>query len=60
MKRLRIAIDQGLAATYGPEVHWTWRLLLTEMGWSWEEVALGSACDIAYVSERAQAPIAWL
>jgi hypothetical protein len=60
MKRLRIAIDQRLAATYGPEIHWTWRLLLTGIGWAWEEVALDSACDVAYVSEPAQAPNAGL
>jgi len=60
VERLRIAIDQHLAATYGPEIHWTWRLLLTGIGWAWEEVALDSACDIAYVSEPAQAPNAGL
>jgi hypothetical protein len=60
VKRLRIAIDQRLAATYGPEIHWIWRLLLTGIGWPWEEVDLDSACDIAYISEPAQAPNARL
>lgn len=56
MRRLRIAIDQRLAAAHSPEIHWTWRLLLTAIGWTWEEVTLDSACDIAYVSEPAEAP----
>jgi hypothetical protein len=60
VKRLRIAIDRRLTAEHGPEIHWTWRLLLTGIGWTWEEVTLDSACDVAYVSEPAQAPKARL
>jgi hypothetical protein len=50
MQRLRIAIDPLLRETCGPEIAWTWRLLLSGMGYAWEEVALAEApCDIAYV-----------
>lgn len=57
MNRLRIAIDPHLAELYGPEIHWTWRLLLTGIGWAWQEVPLqdGRGCDIAYVQELSQA-----
>jgi hypothetical protein len=34
--------------------------MLTGIGWAWEEVTLDSACDIAYVSEPAEAPKASL
>jgi hypothetical protein len=60
MKRLRIAIDQQLAARHGPQIHWVWRLLLTGIGWTWEEVSLDNVCDIAYVSDPVEAPKARL
>ena len=60
MQRLRIAIDPHLAATHGPEIHWTWRLLLTGIGWAWEEVSPDTACDVAFVTEPAHAPEARL
>jgi hypothetical protein len=60
VRRLRIAIDPRLAERHGPEIHWTWRLLLAGIGWAWEEVSLDSACDVAFVSEPAHAPRARL
>ncbi len=55
MQKLRIAIDPMLKNKFGPEVSWTWRLLLAGIGLPWVEVPLDeSPCDIAYVtsSER--------
>lgn len=52
MRRLRIHIDPKIKELYGPEVSWVWRLLLTGIGLSWEEVSLGnSECDIAYLTD---------
>ncbi len=52
MKRLRIAIDPQLKYKYGPEICWSWRLLLSGIGFLWEEVSIESSkCDIAYVPE---------
>lgn len=55
MDKIRIAIDPDLVQAHGPEVHWTWRLLLTSIGYTWEEVPPGSACDIAYTGDPARA-----
>lgn len=56
VQRLKIAIDPFLKAQYGPEIGWTWRLLLSGIGFPWEEVSLGSPeCDIAYVATPEQA-----
>lgn len=60
MERIRIAIDPYLANMHAPEIHWTWRLLLTDMGWGWQEAPLDSACDVAFVIEPAHAPRARL
>jgi hypothetical protein len=60
VEKLRIAIEPNLIGMHGPEIHWTWRTLLAGMGWAWEQVGLDSACDIAYVTEPAQAPKASL
>ena len=60
MKQLRLALDPNLIDRYGPEIHWVWRLLLTGIGWAWQEVPLNHPCDVAYVSEPAQAPAARL
>jgi hypothetical protein len=60
VNRIRIFIDPHLTATHGPEIHWTWRLLLTGIGWAWEEAPPDSACDLAFVSEPANAPTARL
>lgn len=60
MNQVRIAIEPSLAQLYAPEIHWVYRLLLTGIGWSWQEVPLDSACDLAFVSEPAQAPLARL
>jgi len=50
MDRLKIAIDPRLKAEFQREIFWTWRLLLSGMGFSWEEVPINSPeCDIAYV-----------
>jgi hypothetical protein len=56
MGKIRIAIDPRLTARYGSEIHWTWRLLLTGIGWAWEEVTLESACDVAFAVDQARAP----
>jgi hypothetical protein len=49
VQKLRIFIDPLIKARYGPEICWTWRLLLTSIGYCWEEVPLDcSDCDIAY------------
>lgn len=55
VQRIKIAIAPELKESFGPEICWTWRLLLSGIGLSWEEVALDDPdCDIAYVvhSER--------
>jgi hypothetical protein len=56
MNRLRITIEPYLVRKYGPEIYWTWRLLLTGMGWSWEQVSNDSPCDVAYVTDPSHAP----
>lgn len=57
MKRIKIAIDPKLNALYGPEIYWTWRLLLSSIGWTWEEVPINDVdCDIAYSLEFDKAP----
>jgi hypothetical protein len=60
MNRLRIAIDPQLTREHGPEVHWTWRLLLTGMGWPWEQVPVDNDCDVAFVTDPSHAPRARL
>jgi hypothetical protein len=56
MQPLRIAIDPELKKKFGPEICWTWRLLLSGIGYPWQEVPLGRGpCDIAYVREYPQA-----
>jgi len=57
---VRIAIDPLLMQRFGPEICWAWRFLLMGMGVPWHEVALGEACDIAYVSDLARGRRAWL
>ena len=57
MQRLKIFIDPLLQSKYGPEICWTWRLLLTGIGYSWEEVSShDSESDIAYVTSLEQSP----
>lgn len=60
MHRLQIAIDPRLTETHGPEIHWTWRLLLAGIGWAWEEVSLDRPCDIAFAINPADVPNARL
>lgn len=60
MNPIRITLDPKLTAARGPEIHWACRLLLTGIGWSWQEVPLGEECELAYVSEPSQAPAAKL
>jgi hypothetical protein len=56
VRRLKIAIDPALRAKYGPEVCWTWRLLLSAIGFAWEEVSPGyPSCDIFYGSQHQNA-----
>jgi len=51
-QKLKIFIDPLIKDRYGPEICWTWRLLLTCIGYSWEEVHPDSLdCDIAYVTD---------
>jgi hypothetical protein len=53
MQRVKIAIDPLLKERYGPEVCWTWRLVLAGIGLPWEEIPVDSSdCDIAYVAEH--------
>lgn len=57
MRRLKIALDPRLKRAYGPEICWTWRLLLTGIGVAWEEVAPdGAPCDIAYAADPGAVP----
>jgi len=52
MQRLRIAIDPALKRRFGPEISWAWRLVLSGIGFPWEEVVgNGTKCDIAYVRQ---------
>jgi hypothetical protein len=53
---LRIFIDPDLIKRHGPEIHWTWRLLFSGIGWSWQEVGQDEACEVAYVSPGMQIP----
>ncbi len=49
MYKVRIAIEPRLRYRFGPEICWVWRMLLSGMGWPWEEVPWnGATCDIAY------------
>lgn len=51
-QKLKILIDPLIKDKYGPEVCWTWRLLLTSIGYGWEEVPQDSSeYDIAYFSD---------
>jgi hypothetical protein len=54
--RIRIALDAELADLYGPEIHWTWRVILSTIGIAWEQVPLTQPCDIAFVSNPATVP----
>lgn len=49
--KLRIAIDPELLETYGPEVRWSWRLVLASLGYAWQEVPFDhpAGSDIAYL-----------
>jgi hypothetical protein len=63
MKKLRIAIDPWLRERYGPEVCWTWRLILSSAGLPWEEVPTDAPeCDIAHVvaCDRARNARVWV
>lgn len=57
---LRLAIDPRVAERHGPEVHWTWRLLLESAGWAWQTVPLDADCEVAYVVDPGAAPRAKL
>jgi hypothetical protein len=50
LKPVRIGIDSFVREKYGPELCWTFRLLLSSMGVPWLEVSPDDpACDVAYV-----------
>lgn len=51
MQPLRIALDAELKARWGAEIAWSWRQLLTALGYAWIEVAPDAPCDIAYLRE---------
>lgn len=57
MRRLRIFIDPKIRSLYGPEICWTWRLLLGGIGYSWEEVPTkNSECEVAYLVDFTDSP----
>jgi len=52
MRPLTIAIDPVLTQSFGHQICWTWRTLLTGMGFAWNEVDLDTpGCDLAYVTD---------
>ena len=52
MQKVRVLIDPLIRDRYGPEICWTWRVLLTSIGFSWEEVPPDCLDgDIAYVTD---------
>ncbi|MBI5302385.1 MAG: hypothetical protein HY868_09620 [Chloroflexi bacterium] len=53
---IRIALDPQLNETHAPEIQWTWRLALTTMGLTWEQVSPAEPCDVAFVANLADAP----
>lgn len=49
MRRLRVAIDPLISPAHRPELCWTWRTILTGMGYGWDEAALDAAdLDLAH------------
>jgi len=56
MQLLTIAIDPLLDDSFAPEIVWTWRYLLTGMGYSWRTCACNKPCDIAYTPNPQRAP----
>jgi len=57
MQRLRIFIDPRIKTLYGPEICWTWRLLLGGIGYTWEEVfEKSSECEVAYLVSFQDSP----
>ncbi|MDW8328157.1 MAG: polysaccharide deacetylase family protein [Anaerolineales bacterium] len=60
MNALRIALDPDLTLAYGPEIHWTWRTILSTLGWAWIETPLSEPCDLAYTPDPGRAPLARL
>jgi hypothetical protein len=57
MQRLRIYIDPMLQHEFGPQICWTFRVLLSGIGYTWEEVtSKNSDVDIAYVTSLEQSP----
>lgn len=57
MNPLRIALDAEMKARWGAEITWSWRQLLTALGYAWIEVAPGVPCDIAYLSHLSEAAL---
>lgn len=53
VRPLRIALDPELRSQRGPELTWTWRLLLSCVGRPWVEVPVGEECDIAHLAPGA-------
>lgn len=52
---LSIAIDPALAA-YRPEIAYTWRTLLTTLGYAWAEAPWGNTADLVYTPDPQAAP----
>ena len=53
MRILRIATDPELARAGGDRLRWTWRTVLTGLGYGWRETPAGDPSDVAYRTERA-------
>ena len=54
MKQVTIAIDPQLRNEYGHEIVWTWKYLLSGMGFCWNEVPEDyDNPDILYLDEKA-------
>ena len=50
MSKISVAIEPELKLQFGPEIEWTLRIILTGIGWAWEEVEINERCNLAYTS----------
>jgi peptidoglycan/xylan/chitin deacetylase (PgdA/CDA1 family) len=58
MEIVRIALEPALKLTFGPEIEWTLRTLLVNIGWKWQEVEIHDACDLAFTDHVDEVPYA--
>jgi hypothetical protein len=56
MHKICVAIEPGLKDQFGPEIEWTLRVLLSGIGWKWEEVDIHQDCDLAFTFFPDKAP----